>query len=262
MLCKFAGFLSLLSSETSVFYLTLISIDRFVSVVFPFSRFRFTTTSVKIIGGILWGCALVISIVPVVVSGPESDLYDLSDVCIGLPLITRPTSFTLQESEVGNQKTGLSFAHPVSDESQSAWFFSIAIFLGLNLICFLIILLCYIAVFVGLRKSSKRVGRKKRSRDEEVRIAVKMAVIIGTDFLCWMPVILMGVLAQTGVAVIPLEAYTWSVVFILPINSSLNPYLYTITTILSNRKNRVGPSTASNTQDTGVSMTSRAQDNK
>ncbi|XP_072032966.1 G-protein coupled receptor GRL101-like [Amphiura filiformis] len=255
-LCRFAGFLSLLSSETSVFFLTLISVDRFVSVVFPFSRFRLTKTSVKLVGGLLWGFAFVISVVPVVVAGPDSDLYDLSDVCIGLPLITRPTSFALQESEVDNQMTGVSFALPVPDESKPAWFFSIAIFLGLNLICFLLILLCYIGVFVSLRKSSKRVGRKKSSREEEVRVAIKMAIIIGTDFMCWMPVILMGIFSQTGIAVIPLEAYTWCVVFILPINSSLNPYLYTITSIISKRNNRVSPSD-SRTQDTELSAVTR-----
>ena len=248
--CRFAGFLSLLSSEASVFFLTLISIDRFMSAVFPFSNVRFTARTVKIIGCALWVVAFVISVVPVVVANPESDLYDLSDVCIGLPLITRPASFTLRESEIGNQLTGITFALPVKDESKPAWVFSIAIFLALNLACFLIILLCYIVVFISLRKSNKRVNRKKGKREEEMRIAIKMAVIVGTDFVCWMPVIIMGLLSQTGVAVIPLEAYTWSVVFILPINSSLNPYLYTITTIVNNRNNKTTPSVATRTRDT------------
>ena len=256
-LCKLAGFLSLQSSESSVFFLTLISLDRFCSAVFPFSSFRLTKLSVKTVAITLWGIAFVISVVPVLVAGPESDLYDLSDVCIGLPLITRPASFTIRESEIGDQISGISFALPVKDESKPAWFFSIAIFLGLNLACFFTILICYIAVFVSLRRSSKRVKRKKRSHQEEMKIAIKMGIIVGTDFLCWMPVIIMGVLSQTGLAVVPLEAYTWAVVFILPINSSLNPYLYTITTIISGRNNRVSPSSTSRTQDESLSVVSR-----
>ena len=35
---------------------------------------------------------------------------------------------------------------------------------------------------------------------------------------------------------IPLQMYTWSVVFILPINSSLNPYLYTISSAYAEHK--------------------------
>ena len=248
-MCKFAGFLSLLSSETSVFLLTLISVDRCLSAALPFSKIHLTKSSVKIVGFILWIVAFILSVIPVLVASPESDLYDLSDVCIGLPLITRPASFSLHQSQVGNSMTGFTVDLPVSDESKPAWLFSIALFLGVNLVCFLVIFICYVIVFVALRNSSRRVKRKKASHDEEIKMAVKMAIIVGTDFLCWMPVIIMGVLSQTGLAVIPLEAYTWSVVFILPINSSLNPYLYTITTIISNRNNRVAPSTASRAQD-------------
>ena len=84
-LCKFAGFLCLLSGEASVFFLTLISFDRFMGTVFPFSRFRFKMDTVKITGLALWCISFVISIVPVVLAGHNSDFYDLSDVCIVCP---------------------------------------------------------------------------------------------------------------------------------------------------------------------------------
>ncbi len=58
-------------------------------------------------------------------------------------------------------------------------------------------------------------------------MAVKMALIVGTDFACWMPVIIMGILSQAGIVEIGPGMYAWIVVFILPVNSSLNPYLYT-----------------------------------
>ena len=38
--CKIAGVLSILSSEASVFFITLISVDRFLGVKFPFSSKR------------------------------------------------------------------------------------------------------------------------------------------------------------------------------------------------------------------------------
>ena len=77
--CRIAGSLSLLSSEASVFFITLISIDRFICLEFPFSRFRLRMQSAKIVVGLIWCAALVLSIIPVVFAGPESDLYDLSD---------------------------------------------------------------------------------------------------------------------------------------------------------------------------------------
>ena len=66
-------------------------------------------------------------------------------------------------------------------------------------------------------------------------MAAKMGLIVGTDLLCWLPIIVMGILAQCNVT-IPVEMYAWSVVFILPINSSLNPYLYTVSSCVADRR--------------------------
>ena len=255
-LCKFAGFLCLLSGEASVFFLTLISFDRFMGTVFPFSRFRFKMDTVKITGLALWCISFVISIVPVVLAGPSSDFYDLSDVCIGLPLITRPSSYEFVATGIGNEVFDL----PVASDTKPAWYFSIAIFLGVNLVCFISILAFYVAVFVRLKQSTKRVQKdKRRQQRDERKIAIKMAVVVGTDFMCWVPVIIMGVLSQTGLTVIPLEAYTWSVVFILPINSSLNPYLYTIASLVASRKFRVGIDQTSTNQSNMTSMTTQSE---
>ena len=47
LMCKVASFLALLSSEASVFFITLISIDRFISVTFPFSKVQLRAKSSK-----------------------------------------------------------------------------------------------------------------------------------------------------------------------------------------------------------------------
>ncbi|XP_072018525.1 G-protein coupled receptor GRL101-like [Amphiura filiformis] len=232
--CRFAGFLSLFASEGSVFFLTLISYERFLGGVFPFSSARLTKGSAKTVGALLWLFTFVLSLVPVLLAGPDSDFYDLSDVCIGLPLITRPATFEFEASDVGNE---LTFDLPVSQDSKPAWYFSIVIFLGVNLVCFVFILICYIAIFWSLKKSMAKSGRSTDTQ-EEMKIAIKMGIIVGTDFLCWVPVIIMGILSQTELVVIPLEAYTWSVVFVLPINSSLNPYLYTISSLISDWRSK------------------------
>ena len=233
-LCKVASFLSLLSSEASVFFITLISLDRFVCILFPFSNLKLSNSSTKICSAFIWVFAFALGLIPTLLAGPESEFYDLSDVCIGLPLITRPSSYQIQSSDVGGAESGRSFALPVPQEFKPAWYFSIAIFLGINLVCFLTIFICYLVMFIYVKVASKQFDQA--ANRDEVKIALKMAAIVGTDFICWMPVIIMGILSQTGLAVIPLQMYTWSVVFILPINSSLNPYLYTISSLIADRR--------------------------
>ena len=244
--CKLASFLGLLSSEASVFFITVISVDRFVSLLFPFSRIQIRSKAAKVLVSLVWVFSLALGIIPTLYAGPESDLYDLSDVCIGLPLITRPASFQIESSIFGGGKSGNTFDVPIPRDSKPAWIFSIGIFLGLNLVCFLVILICYIAIFAYIQQSRKQVQRTANA-DEEIKIAMKMAAIVGTDFICWFPVIIMGILSQTGLAVIPLEMYTWSVVFILPINSSLNPYLYTLASLIADYRKKM--------KDEGMSMT-------
>ncbi|XP_072018381.1 uncharacterized protein [Amphiura filiformis] len=260
-LCKLSSFLSLLSSEASVFFITLISIDRFICILFPFGKFKFRGRSTKVAVAIIWVIAFVLGLVPTLQAGHDSDFYDLSDVCIGLPLITRPTSYTIQSSDVGGPDSGLSFNLPIPDTFKPAWYYSIAIFLGINLVCFLTIFVCYAAMFISVKISSKSVQRNQ-SEGDDIKIAIKMAAIVGTDFICWMPVIIMGVLSQTGTAVIPLEMYTWSVVFILHINSSLNPYLYTIASRIADmRKNKKEQPSTPQTYSKNMSITVKSETN-
>ncbi|XP_072022536.1 uncharacterized protein [Amphiura filiformis] len=231
-LCRFESFLSLLSSEASVFFITLISVDRLLCLVFPFGKAQLNSKITKLIVGILWAISVILALVPSIVAGPESDFYDLSDVCIGLPLVTRPSSYSIQSSDVGGPGSGRTFSLPVPNDFIPAWYFSIAIFLGLNLVCFLVIFVCYVVIFINVKMVKKRV-KVQSNRDEQVKMTIKMAAIVGTDFICWVPIVIMGILSQTHTVVIPLQMYTWSVVFILPINSSLNPYLYTIGSLIS-----------------------------
>ena len=235
VLCKVAGFLSLLSSEASVFFLVLLTIDRFQGLVYPFSSRRLGRLSVKIVSVCLWLGLVVLSLVPTLLADTNSDFYGLSDVCIGLPLITRPTSYSISQGAVESELSSRSFDVPVPEDHKAAWYFSIALFLGVNMLLFLIILILYSLMFIQVKLSSKRVGRIP-DREDDIKMAIKMAVIVGTDFLCWMPIIVMGVLSQTGLVVIPVSVYAWSAVLILPINSSLNPYLYTISTMISSKK--------------------------
>ena len=65
-------------------------------------------------------------------------------------------------------------------------------------------------------------------------MAKKMFAIAFTDFCCWVPLSFICILAQCGVFEISPEMYAWTVGFILPINSSINPFLYVLYEAISN----------------------------
>ena len=233
--CKIAGVLSVLSSEASVFFVTIISVECFLSIVVPLNPVKIRDKTCRAIVYIIWVAAACLSIVPTVISGSDSKVYALSNVCIGLPLITSPNS-------IGNEKNELACCDSkifieVAEKQVPSWIYSIVLFIGVNMVCFMIVLCSYIAIFVSLKRSIKGVRGTAR-RQREVKRTIKMALIVGTDFACWMPVIIMGILSQTGKVDISPDMYAWIAVFILPINSAVNPYLYTVYNRVSTRPKR------------------------
>ena len=225
--CKFSGFLAMVSSEASVFFVTLISIDRLFRIKYTFSRFTLQVKSSYVITSGLWGISVVIGISALVLSVVNPDLYTMSEVCIGLPLVRKKT-YEIDRVKVGDKYRKVSV--PLKSEPQM--FFSMAIFFGLNLLCFIIVAICYLQIFITVKKSSRKAGGKS---DKEVKLAIKMAVIIWTDFCCWVPICILGILAQADLISIHPTVYAWIVTFILPINSSVNPFLYTIATLSTER---------------------------
>ncbi|XP_022083504.1 relaxin receptor 2-like isoform X2 [Acanthaster planci] len=250
--CKAIGFLSILSSEASVFFVMLISVDRFISIAFPFSRFRLEVRFARITVAVLWLIAFVLSLTGTLMAGKEPAFYGLSDVCVGLPLITTPVNQSTTWTYIRETGTYVYIASAAG--TQPAWAFSVFLYLGLNFVCFAVVLICYVLIFIVVKRSSQSVARQGKMAGKpsnsahgsfshrsvtfsrEVKLASRMALVVGTDFLCWMPIIVMGILTQSGLLSVPEELYAWTVVFILPINSSLNPYLYTISKLCSNRR--------------------------
>ena len=77
---------------------------------------------------------------------------------------------------------------------------------------------------------SKSQVRSTRMKQDST-LAKRMMFIILTDFACWFPVIIISILALTGNLHDPTkQVYAWIAVFVLPINSSINPLLYTFST--------------------------------
>ena len=142
-------------------------------------------------------------------------------------------------------------------------YFAAVLFLGLNFICCLVILVCYVEIVRTALKSSHQ-ARFNPQIKEQIRLTATVAAIVLTDFACWFPIIILGILVQAGILTLPPSVFAWCVTFIIPINSAINPYLYTIAAVISKRRNRRGEmSQSQHTQGTemGVVSTGQQSDN-
>ena len=243
IVCRLAGAIAIISSEASVFFVTLISIDRFLCICFPFSVRTNRKKMARVIISVTWVISLALGIVPSAFAAGHKNFkfYDNSHVCIGLPLVLIE-SYSNQElrqiidlQDLAGGRYVKSIFITTFNGLVTGMFFSTAVFLGLNCICYLIILVCYISIIQSVKRSSKRAGRTREMK-EQIKLTVKITAIVATDFLCWFPVIIMGILVQTRVITLPPSAYAWLVTFVLPINSAINPYLYTLSEFLSHRR--------------------------
>lgn len=201
--CQISGALSMVSSEASVLILTTITADRFNSIVFHFRARPFNMKSARIVCAGIWILSLLMSLAPFtfhILYGNDWDIffYGRSSVCLPLQLSTaRPTG----------------------------WEYAVFVYIAFNGCAFLFILLAYIAIFFKVKTSSKQV-RSNMKNDSS--LALRVVLIIVTDFCCWIPVVIIGCLSLAGqFRDSSGQAYAWIAVFVLPINSSINPLLYT-----------------------------------
>ena len=227
-ICRGANFLVVLSCEASLLLLLVITLDRYHHIIYPFSTNHMEVRKCIYLVLAIWFLTVAISLTSSLLAGTKTDFYGLTDVCIGLPFITRPSNFS-DETVSLFQET---FAIEVSSASKASWYFSLTLFTGVNCVVGLVIALAYTAIFVTVKRSAKAADALPNVK-KDVSMALRMSVIVGTNYMCWVPVILMGVISQLGVQ-IPLSLYAWTVVFVLPINSSINPFLYTFAVLISN----------------------------
>nr|XP_042904167.1 relaxin receptor 2 isoform X2 [Parasteatoda tepidariorum] len=85
--CNVAGFLSTLSSESSVLILTIITIDRYTSILYPLSLKRRTIASASAAMGSVWSLAILLSALPLLDIGYYGDeFYGNNGVCLPLQI--------------------------------------------------------------------------------------------------------------------------------------------------------------------------------
>nr|KAG5708934.1 hypothetical protein BaRGS_009343 [Batillaria attramentaria] len=204
--CKTAGFLSLLSSEVSALMICLITLDRFLVLRFPFSRFHFRGRSALVACGIAWAVGLILAAVPLLPVTSAWEFYSQSGICIPLP-ITRK-SFGGRD-------------------------YAFAVMIVVNLILFLLIAAGQASIYWSIRANS--MSKKTSRKSKEMVVARRLTSIVVSDFLCWFPIGVLGMMASAGTPV-PSEVNVSMAIFVLPLNSALNPFLYTFNVLMERRR--------------------------
>ena len=192
--------------------------------------------STRLISALVWAFSLILGLTASILAGGNSDFYDNSHVCIGLPLaqVIHPKTQTIEAANIEYWEDAETVEVVEGFDQSPGLYFSVAVFIAFNMFCFLLIFACYIGLIRAVSKTSSETFRQKEMA-EEIRMTLKVSAIVLTDFFCWFPICLMGALVQIGLIELPNSVFAWAVTFILPINSAINPFLYTTATVITDK---------------------------
>ncbi|XP_058526877.1 relaxin receptor 2 isoform X3 [Ochotona princeps] len=201
--CRLMGFLAMLSTEVSVLLLTYLTVEKFLVIVFPFSNFRPGRRQTSFILICIWMVGFLIAAIPFWDEDYFGNFYGKNGVCFPL--------YYDQTEEIGSKG------------------YSLGIFLGVNLLAFLVIVFSYVTMFCSIQKTAVQTSEVRTHIGQEVAVAKRFFFIVFSDAICWIPVFVVKILSLFQVE-IPGTITSWIVIFFLPVNSALNPILYTLTT--------------------------------
>ena len=219
--CQVVGGMSVMSSQVSIMILTLLSIERVKKIVFPYQFKGLTRKKAHKFCFAIWVIAFIIAYLPTFgiryFHDPDEGIfyYGKSVVCIPLQL---------------------------NPEFISGWEYSIGVFVGMNLALVIVIVVAYCMILWKTCVSKRRLthqgtrrerAARARSADakREMSLAKRVFWIILTDLVSWIPIVVIGFKSVLNEAFEPPDDIAvWIAVFVLPINSAMNPVLYTFST--------------------------------
>ncbi|XP_062991372.1 relaxin receptor 1 [Elgaria multicarinata webbii] len=201
--CQLVGSLAILSTEVSVLLLTYLTLEKYICIVYPF-RFlkpgKYRSISILVL---IWIIGFIVAFIPLSNKDFFQNYYGTNGVCFPL--------------------------HSELSESTGGQVYSVIIFLGVNLVAFIIIVFSYGSMFYSVHQTAISAMEIRNHVKKEMTLAKRFFFIVFTDALCWIPIFILKLLSLLQVE-IPGSITSWVVIFILPINSALNPLLYTLTT--------------------------------
>ena len=199
--------MSFVSSEVSALVICFITLDRFLVLRFPFSRFHFQRRSAHVVCVLAWCIGMCLAVVPLLPVTSHWQFYRQKAICIPLP-ITR--------SDFAGRN------------------YSFGVIVVLNLTLFLLIGVGQAFIFWSVRMNTMPAG-VTTSKAKDMTVARRFFTVAMSDFFCWFPIGLLALLAARGTPV-PGEVNVAMALLMLPLNSAINPFLYTLNILLERRR--------------------------
>ncbi|XP_072265827.1 follicle-stimulating hormone receptor isoform X2 [Pyxicephalus adspersus] len=185
--CHAAGFFTVFASELSVYTLTAITLERWHTITYAMQLQRKVRLRHAFIIMISgWTFAFVVALLPII--GISS--YMKVSICLPMDIESLP--------------------------SQAYIIF----LLVLNVLAFIAICICYAHIYITVRNPDIV------SSHSDTKTAVRMAVLIFTNFLCTAPISFFAISASLKVPLITVSNSKILLVLFYPINSCANPFLY------------------------------------
>ena len=261
--CSFIGSLVVISSQASCFLMIVLSAYRLYTVANPYATVTINTTPWKMAFSAAWLFALVFALVPIphryfdyfvenaVFSSQFSSSqpknvwkkealskfacrfavlknliidYDGSDWNTKRSFLEKnfPGNFPLEEFGYYGE-TSICMPRFFVATSDSSWQYTLVI-ITINFLAFLFIVSSYVSLYIKFKTQRREIHDKNAAKQEKT-MQRRIARILATDFACWIPLCIMSYVRISGYELSSI-VYQVSAVFLLPINSALNPFLY------------------------------------
>ena len=256
-ICSLCGVLAIISSETSCFIMSILSTFRLVNIMQPLKSLSYPAKPWFILLGLTWLSAFLLALLPLVNFFEDFFVYQLyinvlftqnksvtkSDILtmacrhasifnhsfiqngsweFVIPYLTDKFITTAEKIHYYGE-TSLCMPRFYVHKDEDASEFPIFI-VSLNFVSFFYVCLSYILIY---KIASNRPVSNKQVDIQNAKFQKRIVRLLATDFICWIPICIIAFVKYLYNISLPTFVYTVTVTFLLPINSALNPLLYT-----------------------------------
>ena len=254
--CSIIGSLAVLSSQVSCFSMIFLISHRLYTICKPFSTISFLGH--KLVFALIWLISFVIAVLPILPQTSEYFVHsvEFSNRFTQSSIWSKPNiiKFACRFAKLNNisiesndwdsiqtffidkfpkyspgvefgyyGQTSVCMARFYVVRGENGWEYSLGIII-INFLAFVYIAVGYIIVFKKSFESQIKIKDVQRGTNRSTMQRRILRIII-TDFLCWIPICIMAFMNFSGISVNDV-AYDVSAGLLLPINSALNPLLY------------------------------------
>ena len=188
------GFIAVFATQLSLCTLVLITVERFLLIIFALQvNYQMKLRHAKVAVALSWIYALVVATLPAtnLVSN-----YTRVAICVPFKVAT------------------------TVDAGYVFWL------LLAYIIAFLQIVYCYVSMYNSI-SDTRNVSS---TPNIDFQVAKRMSLIIFSNFLCWLPISITGLMAMYSNIAFNVKVSKFLLVFVFPLNACTNPFLYAIFT--------------------------------